>query len=118
MKDTKNAEPSFLVFIVTPNGVEEAKVEALRDGARNYVKQAVKKNLLPEPAPRVQPGMPPSTVTLSQYHKIQQAARFINDNYRTEICLDAVARQPRVQGIENRRYTGSWRLNRLPTPVA
>ncbi|HEX9136925.1 MAG TPA: helix-turn-helix domain-containing protein [Nitrospirota bacterium] len=91
MKESKNAEPSVLVLIVTPNGVEEAKVEALRDGARNYLKRAVKKDLLPEPATRVEPGMPPSTVTLSQYHKIQQSVRYINENYRTDIRLDTVA---------------------------
>jgi AraC-like DNA-binding protein len=96
MKESRNAEPSVVVLIVTPNGVEEAKVEALREGARNYLKKTVKKDILPEPGTRVQPGMPPSTVTLSQYHKIQQAVRYINDNYRTEIRLDTVAKEARM----------------------
>lgn len=91
MKESKNAEPSVVVLIVTPNGVEEAKVEALRDGARNYLKKAVTKNIFPDPETRIQPGMPPSTVTLGQYHKIQQAVRYIDDNYRTDIRLNAVA---------------------------
>ncbi|MGE5808760.1 MAG: helix-turn-helix domain-containing protein [Nitrospirota bacterium] len=124
MKESKNAEPSVLVLIVTPNGVEEAKVEALRDGTRNYLKQAVKKDLLPEPATRVEPGMPPSTVTLSQYHKIQQSVRYINDNYRTDIRLDTVAVKAgmsashfsrmfrKVMGLSYQSYLNSCRITK------
>src|SRR5512144_261759 len=124
MKESKNAEPSVLVLIVTPNGVEEAKVEALRDGTRNYLKRVVKKDLLPEPATRVEPGMPPSTVTLSQYHKTQQAVRFINDNYRTDIRLDTVAGKAgmspshfsrifrKVMGLSYQSYLNSCRITK------
>jgi two-component system response regulator YesN len=37
--------------------------------------------------------MPHSAVTLGRHHKIQQAVRFINDNYRTDIRLTAAARE-------------------------
>ncbi len=91
MKEIKDVAPSVLVLIVTAHGEEEVAVEAFRSDARNYLKKPYRKNILPGSATPARPGMPPSTVTLSQYHKIQQAVRYINDNYRTDIRLDAVA---------------------------
>ena len=115
MKEIKDIEPSILVLIAAAYGDEEVAVEAFRGGARDYLKKPFsiselstkidfylalkhadkqrRKNILPGSETPVQPGMPHSTVTLSQYHKIQQAVRFINENYRTDICLAAAARE-------------------------
>jgi len=89
MKEIRDIAPSILVLIVTACGDEE--VEAFRSGARDYLKKPSRKNSLPGPDAPAPQGTQPSTVILRQYHKIQQAVRFINDNYRTDICLDDVA---------------------------
>ena len=100
MKEIKDVEPSVLVIIVTACGDEEVAVEAFRNGARDYLKNPFsisepsrRQNILPGSDTPELPGTQPSAVTLSQYHKIQKAVRFINDNYRTDIRLAAAARE-------------------------
>jgi len=115
MKEIKDIAPSVLVIIATAYGDEDVAVEAFRSGARDYLKKPFsiselstkidfylalrhadkqrRKNILLGSETPAQPGMPHSAVTLSQYHNIQQAVRFINDNYRTDIRLDASARE-------------------------
>jgi YesN/AraC family two-component response regulator len=118
MKEIKDIEPSILVLIATADGEDEVAVEAFRSGARDYLKKPFsiselstkidsylalrradkqrRKDILPGSETPVQPGMPHADVTLSQYHKIQQAVRYIKDNYRTDIRLAAVARESRL----------------------
>ena len=113
MKEIKDIEPSILVLITTADGDEEDAIEAFRSGARDYLKKPFsiselstkidfylalrhadkqrRKNILPGSETPAQPGMLHSALTLGRQHKIQQAVRFINDNYRTDICLDDVA---------------------------
>jgi YesN/AraC family two-component response regulator len=115
MKEIKDIEPSILVLIATADGDEEVAVEAFRSGARDYLKKPFsiselstkidsylalrhadkqrRKDILPGFEVSVEPGMPCSAVTLGLHHKIQQAVRFINDNYRNDIRLSAAARE-------------------------
>jgi AraC-like DNA-binding protein len=122
MKEIKNVAPSVLVLIVTAQGEERAAVEAFRHGARDYLKKPRGKNILPGSQAPVHPRTPSSIVTLSQYHKIQQAVRYINDNYRTDIRLDAVAKEAamspshfsrifrKVMGSSYQEYLNSRRI--------
>ncbi len=146
MKEIKDFEPSVLVIIATAYGDEDVAVEAFRGGARDYLKKPFsiselstkidfylalrhadkqrRKNILPASETPAHLGRTPSTVTLGQYHKIQQAVRFINDNYRTDICLDATAGEAgmspahfsrifkKVMGLSYQDYLNSRRITK------
>lgn len=124
MKEIKDASPSVLVLVVTAYGDEEMAVEAFKNGARDRQKKPDRKNILSGLDTPALSGMLSSAVTPSQYHKIQQAARFINDNYRTDICLDAVAGETgmssshfsrifkKVMGLSYQEYLNSCRVKK------
>jgi two-component system response regulator YesN len=146
MKEIKNFAPSVLVIIATAYGDEDVAVEAFRSGARDYLKKPIsiselsskidfylalrladqqnRKNLFPKADVPVLSETMPSEVTLGQYHKIQQAVRFINDNYRNDICLDDVAGEvdmspahfsrifKKVMGLPYQDYLNSRRITK------
>jgi AraC-like DNA-binding protein len=131
VKEIEDVAPSVLVLIVTANGDEEAAVEAFGSGALDYLKKAFsisepsrRKNILPASNTKAQPETPPASVTLSRHHKIQQAVRFINDNYRTDIRLAAAAREAgmspahfsrmfkKVMGLSYQEYLNSRRITK------
>ena len=146
MKEIKDVEPSILVLIATAYGDEEAAVEAFRSGARDYLKKPFsiselstkidfylalrhadkqrRKNILPGSETPAQPGMLHSALTLGRQHKIQQAVRFINDNYQTDIRLAAAAREAgmspahfsrifkKVMGLSYRDYLNGRRITK------
>jgi AraC-like DNA-binding protein len=142
MTEITDVEPSILVIIVTADG--DGEVESFRSAAREYLKKPLslseflanidvylalrraekerRKNILPRSEDPARPGMPHSSVTRGQYHKIQQAVRFINDNYRTDIRLAAPAREAemspahfsrmfkKVMGMSYQEYLNSRRI--------
>jgi AraC-like DNA-binding protein len=126
MKEIKDVEPSILVLIATASGDEEVAVEAFRSGylALRHADKQRRKNILPGSETPGQPGKPHSPVALSRHHKIQQAVRIINDNYRTDIRLAAVAREAgmspahfsrifkKLMGLSYRDYLNSRRITK------
>ena len=124
MKDSKDVDPSILDLIVRAYGDEEVAVEAFRSGARDLLKKPFGKNVLPGSGVPVLPGRQPSTVTLSQYHKIQLAVRFVDNNYRSDIRLAAVAGEAgmssshfsrlfrKVMGLSYQEYLNSRRITK------
>ncbi len=146
LKEIKDFAPSVLVIMVTAYGDEDVAIAAFRSGARDYLKkpcsiselsakidfylalrfadQQRRKNILPGSDKPAQPGTPPAAVTLSQYYKTQQAVRFINDNYRTDICLDDAAQEAgmspahfsrifkKVMGLSYQEYLNSRRTTK------
>ncbi len=88
MEETKDIMPSVPMLDVTRDGDEEMAAEMVNSGV---YKEPVRKNSLPGFEAENQPRMLPTAVTLGQYHKIQKAVRFVDDNYVTDICRNAVA---------------------------
>jgi AraC-like DNA-binding protein len=125
MKEINDGAQSVLVIVVTANGDEEvAAVETFRSGASEYCKEPCIKNILAGFDTADRSGRPPADVTLSQYHKIQQAVRYITDNYRTDIRLDAAAREAgmssshfsrifrKVMGLSYQEYLNNCRITK------
>ncbi len=123
MKEIKDVEQSVLVLIVTQSGDGEVAVQTLGNRDRDYLAKPGGKNMLAASTANAQPGMTP-TLTLGQYHKIQKALRFINDNYRSDIRLSSVAAEAgmssshlsrtfkKVMGLSYQKYLNSRRITK------
>jgi AraC-like DNA-binding protein len=125
MKEVKDVKPSVLVLIVTAQDDGDAAVEAFRSGVRDYLRMPCgKKSVLAGPETPAQPGKPHAAVTLSQYHKIRQAVRYINENYRSDIRLPAAAEEAgmspshfsrvfkKVMGLSYQEYLNDRRITK------
>ncbi len=122
MKEIKDNEQSVFVLIVTASGDGEVAIQALRNHDGDYLKKPGGKNMLPESTMLAQSGMLQSRVTLGQYHKIQKALHFINDNYRSDIRLGSVSAEAgmsashfsrtfkKVMGVSYQEYLNSRRI--------
>lgn len=105
MKEIKDAQHSVLVVVVTAKDGEEVAVEAFRPGSRELLAKSFRTLLPSGPETPDDPARTSSPVTLSQYHKIQQALRFINDHYETGIRLgDAAAKAGMSQAHFSRLF--------------
>ncbi len=124
MKEIKDNEQSVLVLIVTESGDGEVAIQALRNRDGDYLKKPGEKNMLPGSTMLAQPGMLQSRVTIGQYHKIQKALHFINDNYCSDIRLCSVAADAgmsaahfsrtfkKVMGLSYQEYLNSRRITK------
>ena len=124
MKEISDDIQSVLVLIVKASGDEEVAIEALKSDIRNYVKKLPEKIIVPGFETPEQRGTAPAFGNLNQFHKIQQAVRFINDNYRADIRLAAVAREAemspshfsrvfrKVMGSSYQEYLNSRRVTK------
>lgn len=113
-----------LALIVTADGNEEMAARAVKSGARHYLKEPVRKNSFPGSEAESRPEMLPATVTRVQYHKIQKAVRFVDDNYVTDISRNAVAGEAgmspshfsrifrKVMGISYQEYLNGRRITK------
>ena len=124
MKENTDVNPSVLVFIVKAYGDDDMAVEAIRSGAQEYIQRRYGKNILQGFELPIDQGSLPGSVTPGQYHKIQQAVRFINDNYRTDIRLGIAAREAgmspshfsrmfkKVMGLSYQEYLNNCRITK------
>jgi AraC-like DNA-binding protein len=122
MEKIKDITPSVIVLIVSADGDEEMAARVVKSSARDCLKKPGRKNSLLGSETQGEPTILPSSVTHGRYHKIQQAVRFINDNYRTNIRRDAVAGEAgmspshfsrmfrKVMGVSYQEYLNSRRI--------
>jgi transcriptional regulator GlxA family with amidase domain len=89
MEELKGITPAVLDLSVTLEGAEEMSPRAVSSNDRDLMgKPRIQDNLLGTGTER-EPKLLPGNITNGQYHKIQKAVSFVNDNYRTDITRDA-----------------------------
>jgi len=91
MEEFKGITPPLLDPSITSAGDEEMGSRVVSSSDRDFIKKPCRKNILPGTETESEPILLPAAVTHGQYHKIQMAVRFVNDNYRTDISRDAAS---------------------------
>jgi AraC-like DNA-binding protein len=87
MEKFKGITPPGLDLSVTSEGAEEVDTRVVSISDRNFLRKPFITNSLLG----TETEFKPDTITRGQYHKIQKAVRFVNDNYRTDISRDAAS---------------------------
>jgi AraC-like DNA-binding protein len=89
MDELKGITPAVPDLSVTSEGVGDMDARVVRSGDSGLLRQPFLKDGLLGTRPEDEPKAPSAAVTNLQYHKIQKAVSFIDDNYRTDISRDA-----------------------------
>jgi len=91
MEEFKGITPPVLDHSITPEGDEELRTRVVSSSDRDFLKKPCIKDSLLGTEAGIGPELLPAAVTHGQYHKIQKAVHFVNDNYRTDISRDAAS---------------------------
>jgi len=91
MEEFKGIMPPVLDLSVTSAGDEEKGIRVVSSRDRDFLKKPRIMNSLLGTETESEPRLLPAAVTYGQYHKIQKAVRFVDDNYRTDISRDAAS---------------------------
>lgn len=89
MDELKGITPAVPDLSVTSEGVGDMDARVVRSGDSGLLRQPFLKDGLLGTRPEDEPKAPSAAVTNLQYHKIQKAVSFVDDNYRTDISRDA-----------------------------
>jgi AraC-like DNA-binding protein len=87
MEEFKGNTPPVLNYRVTPEGEEGSGLRGAGSD-RGFPGKPCIKDFPGNGTVRV-PELPPAAVTNVQYHRIQKAVQFVDDNYRADISRDA-----------------------------
>jgi AraC-like DNA-binding protein len=89
MEELKGNTPPVLDVSLTSDKGGEMGPRAERGSDRDFLIKACMKDSLVETGTACAPTLLPGNITHGQYHKIQKAVLFVDDNYRTDISRDA-----------------------------
>jgi transcriptional regulator GlxA family with amidase domain len=122
MEEVNGITPPVLDSVVRSEGGDEMGARAASSSDSDLLKKPCKENDLLRAATESESKMLPDIVTHGQYHKIQKAVRFVNDNYRTDIRRHIVCELAdmspshfsrifrKVVGMSYQEYVNSMRI--------
>ena len=91
MEEFKGITPPVLDLSITSAGDEEKGTRVVSSSDHDFLKKPRIKNSLLGTETESEPRLLSAAVTHGQYHKIQKAVSFVDDNYRTDISRDAAS---------------------------